>query len=103
MEMRHKQLVDCTATKKHVLAHDTAAVVAGEALCEGDALAEGQGICGGEAALGKNLVVAYMPWRGGRIDVNALLDLIYLYSLYSHVLRCLKILSLMTSISIASK
>ena len=62
--MRHKQLVDCTATKKHVLAHDTGAVVVGEAVCAGDALAEGQGICGGEAALGKNLVVAYMPFGG---------------------------------------
>lgn len=63
-EMVHQKLKDCSETKKHTLAHDTGAVAAGDVVCAGDAVAEGQGIVGGEVALGKNLVVAYMPWNG---------------------------------------
>jgi len=63
-EMVHRKLQDCSSTKKHTLAHDTAAVEAGDVVCAGDATVEGQGIVGGEVALGKNLVVAYMPWHG---------------------------------------
>ena len=63
-EMVHQQLKDCSETKKHTLAHDTGAVAAGDVVCAGDAIAEGQGIVGGEVALGKNLVVAYMPFNG---------------------------------------
>lgn len=63
-EMVHQKLKDCSETKKHILAHDTGAVAAGDVVCAGDAIAEGQGIVGGEVALGKNLVVAYMPFNG---------------------------------------
>ena len=63
-EMVHQKLKFCSETKKHTLAHDTGAVAAGDVVCAGDAVAEGQGIVGGEVALGKNLVVAYMPWNG---------------------------------------
>ena len=63
-EMVHQKLKDCSETKKHTLAHDTGAVAAGDVVCAGDAIAEGQGIVGGEVALGKNLVVAYMPFNG---------------------------------------
>ncbi|CAJ1456778.1 unnamed protein product, partial [Effrenium voratum] len=63
-EMIHHALKDAGETKKHTLAHDTPVAEAGEVLCEGDVVAEGQGISGGELALGKNLVVAYMPYKG---------------------------------------
>ena len=112
LEMKHRQLVDCGSTKKHALAHDTAAVAvaclegwknfrfrhlmkdqflswlflsfyyvlficrcseifssissceAGDLVCSGEAISEGMGLSGGELALGKNLVVAYVPFQG---------------------------------------
>ena len=63
-EMFHQELKDCSETKKHTLAHDTAVVSTGDVVCSSDATVEGQGIVGGEVALGKNLVVAYMPFHG---------------------------------------
>jgi len=63
-QMMHHLITDCASTKKHTLAHDTVAVRANDAVCSGDIIAEGQGIAGGELALGKNLVVAYMPYEG---------------------------------------
>ena len=39
-------------------------VVGGETVAEGDLLADGTSTSHGELALGKNLLVAYMPWEG---------------------------------------
>jgi DNA-directed RNA polymerase subunit beta len=39
-------------------------VTGGELVGEGDLLADGTSTCNGELALGKNLLVAYMPWEG---------------------------------------
>ncbi|HUF32247.1 MAG TPA: DNA-directed RNA polymerase subunit beta [Acidimicrobiales bacterium] len=39
-------------------------VVAGDKVVAGDLLADGPSTDGGELALGKNLLVAYMPWEG---------------------------------------
>ncbi|CAE7851074.1 rpoB [Symbiodinium necroappetens] len=63
-QMMHHLMTDCASTKKHTLAHDTVTVRANGAVCSGDIIAEGQGVAGGELALGKNLVVAYMPYEG---------------------------------------
>ena len=63
-QMMHHLMTDCASTKKHTLAHDTVTVRASDAVCSGDIIAEGQGVAGGELALGKNLVVAYMPYEG---------------------------------------
>ena len=39
-------------------------VKVGDKIKEGDVLADGCGTCQGELALGKNIVVAFMPWKG---------------------------------------
>jgi DNA-directed RNA polymerase subunit beta len=39
-------------------------VIGGEPVAEGDLLADGTSTSNGELALGKNLLVAYMPWEG---------------------------------------
>ncbi|CAK9068487.1 DNA-directed RNA polymerase subunit beta (RNAP subunit beta) (RNA polymerase subunit beta) (Transcriptase subunit beta) [Durusdinium trenchii] len=64
VDMAHRKLVDITQSKKHHMMHDTNTVTVGDVVCAGDVVAEGQGISGGESAIGKNLVVAYMPFQG---------------------------------------
>ena len=44
--------------------HAKAVVTEGQVLRKGDVLAEGASINQGELALGQNLLVAYMPWKG---------------------------------------
>ncbi|MCK5851733.1 DNA-directed RNA polymerase subunit beta [bacterium] len=39
-------------------------VKTGEIIKSGDVLADGSATCGGELALGKNVLVAFMPWEG---------------------------------------
>jgi len=39
-------------------------VFGGEVVKDGDLLADGTSTFNGELALGKNLLVAYMPWEG---------------------------------------
>ena len=63
-QMVHHVTTDCAPTKKHTLVHDTVTVRPNDAVCSGDIVSEGAGISGGELALGKNLVVAYMPYNG---------------------------------------
>lgn len=40
----------------------------GDKVKKGDVLIEGASISGGELSLGKNLLVAFMPWRGNNMD-----------------------------------
>jgi len=63
-EMMHHQATDAASTKKHTLSHDAVVAKPYEAVCAGDIIAEGPGIFAGELALGKNVVVAYMPFDG---------------------------------------
>eukprot|EP00930_Biecheleria_cincta_P097531 TRINITY_DN89230_c0_g1_i1.p1 TRINITY_DN89230_c0_g1~~TRINITY_DN89230_c0_g1_i1.p1 ORF type:complete len:1500 (-),score=259.82 TRINITY_DN89230_c0_g1_i1:79-4554(-) len=63
-QMSHHLLLDAAPSKKHVLLHDTPVVAPGAAVCSGDFVAERSGITGGELALGKNLIVAYIPFQG---------------------------------------
>ncbi|MBQ2638421.1 DNA-directed RNA polymerase subunit beta, partial [Candidatus Saccharibacteria bacterium] len=43
-------------------------VVRGQKVQKGDVLAEGASVTNGELALGKDLLVAFMPWRGYNMD-----------------------------------
>ncbi len=43
-------------------------VKAGDAVAEGDVLADGPSTHNGELALGKNLLVAFMPWKGHNFE-----------------------------------
>ncbi len=43
-------------------------VVRGQKVKQGDVLAEGASVTDGELALGKDLLVAFMPWRGYNMD-----------------------------------
>lgn len=47
-----------------MIIHQKPLVSTGEKVNEGDILADGQSIDNGELALGRNLLVAYMPWGG---------------------------------------
>ena len=46
----------------------------GQVVKKGDVLADGPGIEGGELALGKNLVVAFMPWCGYNFEDSILIS-----------------------------
>lgn len=47
-----------------MIIHQKPLVSTGEKVFEGDILADGQSIDNGELAIGRNLIVAYMPWSG---------------------------------------
>lgn len=47
-----------------MIIHQKPLVSTGEKVSEGDILADGQSIDNGELAIGRNLIVAYMPWGG---------------------------------------
>eukprot|EP00931_Biecheleriopsis_adriatica_P048847 TRINITY_DN28226_c0_g2_i1.p1 TRINITY_DN28226_c0_g2~~TRINITY_DN28226_c0_g2_i1.p1 ORF type:complete len:1520 (-),score=335.86 TRINITY_DN28226_c0_g2_i1:70-4629(-) len=63
-EMSHRLLMDAGSTKKHTLNHDTCVSRPGDSVCANDFVAEATSVAGGELAIGKNLVVAYMPYEG---------------------------------------
>ena len=47
-----------------MLIHQWARVHSGDKIVKGQILADGQSIDNGELAVGRNLLVAYMPWEG---------------------------------------
>ncbi len=51
-------------TNQSTVLHQTTRVVRGQKLAKGDVLVDGASIDHGELALGRNLLVAYMPWFG---------------------------------------
>jgi len=63
-EMAHTRLVDVLANKKHTLHHQSGVASPGDTVRAGETIAEGSGLSGGELALGKNVVVAYLPFEG---------------------------------------
>ena len=63
-------------TKKHTLAHDTAAVEAGDVVCAGDATVEGQGIVGGEVALGQGHLDVPGRKLGSMVRISGLFHLL---------------------------
>ena len=46
----------------------------GDKVKEGDVIADGASTCGGELSLGKNILVAYMPWEGYNFEDAILLS-----------------------------
>ncbi|KAK8512059.1 hypothetical protein V6N12_018540 [Hibiscus sabdariffa] len=51
-------------SNKNTCMHQTARVQRGKCIKKGQILADGAVMVGGELALGKNVLVAYMPWEG---------------------------------------
>ena len=47
-----------------MIVHQKPLVSSGQSIIAGDVLCDGHSIENGELALGRNLVVAYMPWKG---------------------------------------
>ena len=46
----------------------------GDKVKAGDVIADGASTCGGELSLGKNILVAYMPWEGYNFEDAILLS-----------------------------
>ncbi|KAK8516953.1 hypothetical protein V6N12_032153 [Hibiscus sabdariffa] len=57
-------LVMYQRSNKNTCMHQTARVQRGKCIKKGQILADGAATVGGELALGKNVLVAYMPWEG---------------------------------------
>ncbi len=57
-------LVKFNGTNQETCFNQRASVVVGQKIKKGDVLADGPSIDKGELALGKNVLVAFMPWRG---------------------------------------
>jgi len=63
-EIAYSELVDVRGTCKKTFYHETAVVAPGSRVGAGDPVAEGSSIVGGELSIGKNMVVAYVPFEG---------------------------------------
>jgi DNA-directed RNA polymerase subunit beta len=57
-------LVKYQGSNKKTLIHQKPRVQGGKCVKKGQILADGAATVGGELALGKNILVAYMPWEG---------------------------------------
>jgi DNA-directed RNA polymerase subunit beta len=57
-------LVKWTRSNQSTLLHHTCKVTVGDRVKRGHVLADYSSTCDGELALGRNLVVAFMPWQG---------------------------------------
>jgi DNA-directed RNA polymerase subunit beta len=55
-------------TNQYTCFHQVPLVKKGEKIKKGDILADGGGISQGNLALGKNILVAFLPWRGGNFE-----------------------------------
>jgi len=55
-------------TNQYTCLHQRPRVKKGQAVKEGDVLADGGGISQGRLALGRNILVAFLPWRGGNFE-----------------------------------
>ncbi|MFH1657128.1 MAG: DNA-directed RNA polymerase subunit beta [bacterium] len=55
-------------TNQYTCLHQKTAVQKGQQVSKGDILAQGGAIDNGRLALGQNVLVAFMPWRGGNFE-----------------------------------
>ncbi len=62
--IKHYSLLKFKKTNQNTCVNLKPIVDVGERVKEGDILTEGYGVAEGELALGKNLKVAFMPWKG---------------------------------------
>jgi len=58
------KLVKFSRSNQNTLVHERPMVEVGDKVSRGDLLADGSATAGGELALGKNILVALMPWEG---------------------------------------
>jgi DNA-directed RNA polymerase subunit beta len=63
-EMSSSWPIDVNGSKKHTLHHQSTVAIPGGTVSTGDIVAEGSCMSGGEAAIGKNIVAAYLPYEG---------------------------------------
>jgi len=66
--IRNYQLRTFIRTNQYTTFHQRPVVKLGQKVKKGDVLAEGASIEKGMLALGKNVLVAFMPWRGGNFE-----------------------------------
>jgi len=55
-------------TNQYTCFHQKPIVKKGQEIKKGDILADGGGISQGQLALGRNILVAFLPWRGGNFE-----------------------------------
>ncbi|KAK8683510.1 hypothetical protein V6N13_039569 [Hibiscus sabdariffa] len=67
-------LVMYQRSNKNTCMHQTARVQRGKCIKKGQILADGAATVGGELALGKNVLVAYMPWEGYNFEDAVLIS-----------------------------
>ena len=61
-------------SNQYTVIHQTAKVTPGTAVKKGDVLADTSSVSDGVLSLGKNLLVAFMPWRGGNFEDAIILN-----------------------------
>ena len=66
--IRNYDLRTFIRTNQYTCLHQKPVVKKGEKVKKGQLLADGGGISQGYLALGKNILVAFMPWRGGNFE-----------------------------------
>nr|YP_010428085.1 RNA polymerase beta subunit [Gyrinops vidalii]USN93487.1 RNA polymerase beta subunit [Gyrinops vidalii] len=67
-------LIMYQGSNKNTCMHQTPRVRRGKCLKKGQILADGAATLGGELALGKNILVAYMPWEGYNFEDAVLIS-----------------------------
>jgi DNA-directed RNA polymerase subunit beta len=66
--LREYELKNFLHSNQYTVIHQTPKVVPGQKVKEGDILADTSSVKDGVLSLGKNILVAFMPWRGGNFE-----------------------------------
>nr|YP_009407322.1 RNA polymerase beta subunit [Aldrovanda vesiculosa]ASA46280.1 RNA polymerase beta subunit [Aldrovanda vesiculosa]QBC71176.1 RNA polymerase beta subunit [Aldrovanda vesiculosa] len=67
-------LIRYQASNKNTCIHQKSRITPGKCIKKGQILADAAGTVGGELALGKNVLVAYMPWEGYNFEDAVLIS-----------------------------
>lgn len=73
-ESKVYNLVNFSRTNQYTCFHQKPVVVKGQKVKKGDVLTEGGGIKQGKLALGRNVLVAFLPWRGWNFEDAVLIS-----------------------------
>jgi len=68
LKIQNYDLKTFIRTNQYTCFHQRPQVQKGQKVKKGDILADGGGISHGRLALGRNILVAFMPWRGGNFE-----------------------------------
>ena len=68
------QLMKYVRSNQDTCIHQKPLVKEGDKVKAGDVIADGASTCGGELSLGKNVLIAYMPWEGYNFEDAILLS-----------------------------